>query len=169
MDKKELKTLVVYYTLEENCQFVANSIGFAIGADTERIKTKKNINPKNFMKYIVGGKQVIFKEKPEILPIDKELNNYDLLFIGTPTWAGNFTPALRTFLDKYKIKDKHIALYCCCVGNEGKTLVNLKKELEEDNKIVDELVLKEPIKKNKEDIMVTVKNWATEVLKRVQY
>ncbi len=168
MDKGELKALVVYYTLEENCQFVANSIGFAIGADTERIKTKKNINPKSFMKYIVGGKQVIFKEKPEILSIDKDLNNYDLLFIGTPTWAGNFTPAIRTFLEKYKIKDKYIALYCCCGGNEGNTLENLKKELE-GNRIIDELVLKEPIKKNKEDIMVTVKGWATEVFKRVRY
>jgi len=40
------------------------------------------------------------KEKPELKAFDKDLDKYDLIFIGTPVWAFNYTPAIYTFFEK---------------------------------------------------------------------
>lgn len=162
MGEEKNKKLVIYYSLTGNTKFIADSIGFSIGADMLEIKPKKEIKNKGILRYFWGGKQVILEEKPELLPMKVDLEDYDLIFIGTPVWAGHYNPVFRTFLDKHKIKDKKIAIYASCKGNCSKALEKLKEELKE-NEIIDELCFTEPINDSKEDIMVSIKKWAQEI------
>ena len=53
------------------------------------------------------------------------LADYELIVIGTPVWAFNFTPPIRTFLKENKIIGKKIILFCTHAGAMGKTLANL--------------------------------------------
>jgi flavodoxin len=83
----------------------------------------------NFLKYLTGGRQTVMKEKPSLQPFDKDPMDYDLIFIGTPVWAWNFTPAVRTFISKSDLKGKKTAVFCCHNGSAGKTLDNMKAAL----------------------------------------
>jgi flavodoxin len=134
-----MKTLIVFYSLTGNVKKIAAAIATATGGDLLEIKTKKEIPTSGFGKYFWGGKQVMRKEMPELLPFGKNPNDYDLIFIGTPVWAGNFAPAIRSFLASAKLQNKKIALFCSHGGDSaGSTFVNLAKELA-DNEIIDKI------------------------------
>jgi len=158
-----MKTLVAYYSLEGNTKFIGQKIAEAVGADLLELKPKKEtIKPHSFSKYFWGGKQVMMKEKPELLSFDHHPEEYDLLFIGTPVWAWNFTPPLGTFFSQVKLGGKKIALFCSHAGAMGKTFENMEKELF-GNKIVGKIDFKEPLKNNPEDCAEQAKRWAIEI------
>ena len=158
-----MKTLVVYYTLEGNTRFIAQKIAEATGADVLELRPKKEtVKPHSLSKYFWGGKQVMMKEKPELLPFDLNPEDYDLLFIGSPVWAWNFTPPLGTFFSQVKLTGKKIALFCSCGGAKNKTLENMEAELP-GNKIVGKIDFKEPLKNNPEECAEKAKRWAIEI------
>ena len=128
-----MKKLVVYYSLEGNTRFIAETIAAYAGADLLELKQKKDINPKGLMKYFSGGCQVILKSKPELSALDKDPRNYDVIFIGTPIWAGSFTPPLRTFFSMVALKSKKIALFTTSKSGVGKTLEKMEKHLPEND------------------------------------
>ncbi|MFA4859013.1 MAG: flavodoxin [Candidatus Margulisiibacteriota bacterium] len=153
------KTLVVYYSLEGNTQFVAETIAAILRADILKIQPQKEINAGNFMKYLWGGRQVVMRETPTLLPLDKNPNDYDTLIIGTPVWAFTFAPPLRTFLSENKIIGKKIGLFCTHEGVPGHTLQHMKNLLP-DNQFIGALEINLPIKKNPKKIIAAVEDWA---------
>lgn len=159
-----MKMLVVFYSLEGNTKFIAESIAAATGADILELKPKKEINTKGFMKYFWGGKQVMMKETPEILPLGKNPQEYDTIFIGTPVWASNYSPPLRTFFSTAKLSDKKIALFCSCGGSSDKTFEGMRTALA-GNEIIGEFELAEPLK-NKNDSAAKAKKWAKEMVQK---
>ena len=106
-----MKVLVIFYSLEGHTKLLANAIAKVTGADILEVKPKKEITKKGFMKYLKGGGQVIRKVEPEILPLSLDPNDYDLLFIGTPVWAGGYAPALRTFFSTVGFCGKKVAFF----------------------------------------------------------
>lgn len=69
------------------------------------------------------------KETPKLKEYKIDPANYDLVALGTPVWAFNFTPPIRTFLKENKISGKKIILFCTHGGATGKTFANLSKSL----------------------------------------
>jgi flavodoxin len=161
MNEESLKKLVVYYSFEGNTRFIAESIAEGTGADILEMKPKKDLKSNGFMKYFWGGRQVIFKEKPELMEFDKNPEDYDMIFIGTPVWASSYAPALSTFFDMVKLNGKKIALFCCNGGGKGKTFTNMRLALK-NNDVIGEIEFKEPLKKSKEESKKRAIQWATE-------
>ena len=159
-----MKKLVVYYSLEGNTKLIAQKIAEATGADLLELKLKKEtIDPHSLSKYLWGGRQVVMKEKPELFPFEVDPNQYDLLFIGTPVWAWNYSPPINTFLSGTKLADKKIALFCSHGGAMEKTFKNMEKELA-GNKIVGKIDFEEPLKNNPEECAEKAKRWAIEII-----
>jgi len=131
------KTLIIFYSFEGSTRFVSDAIAQEIKADILELKVRNDIKTKGFMKYFWGGKQIFQKKAPELLPFDRDPDDYELIFIGTPVWAFTYAPALRTFFNKIKLKDKKIALFCCHEIGQAKAIENMKKELE-GNDIISE-------------------------------
>lgn len=131
-----MASLVVYYSLEGSTRLIAENVADALGADLLELKpVKEDINPKNFLKFFRGGRQVVQKKTPELAPYDKDIGKYDTIVIGTPVWAFNYAPPIRSFLSQVTIKDKKLAFFCCHEGTPGKTLDNLEKDIP-GNKII---------------------------------
>ncbi len=143
---QEPKVLVVYYSLQGSTQFIANSIAEAVGADVVELQPKKPY-PKGFLKFVIGAFQTLFKKSPELQPFDKNPKDYDLIFLGTPVWAGNYTPACRTFLSQAALTGKTIALFLCCGGNAGSTIAKLKQDIT-DALVIGDIVFKDPVKQD---------------------
>lgn len=121
-----MKVAVIYYSLEGNTKKVAGKIANKFNADIYELKELKNkITNTGFSKYFWGGKQVVTKQKPQIEKINFNPEEYDLIFIGTPSWVATYAPVLRTFFSKYDIKNKKIGLFCCHGGGPGR---NNKKD-----------------------------------------
>jgi flavodoxin len=124
------KILVAFYSLTGNTKKLAQAVAVAGGGELMEIRTKNEIPNKGFIKYWVGGRQVMKKELPELAPFGKEPNDYDLIFVGTPVWAGDLVPAVRSFLAQAKLKGKRIALFCAHGGdNPGRAFIGLEKKL----------------------------------------
>lgn len=142
-----MKSLVVFYSFEGNTKYIAEKIATVTNSDILELKPIKDLKSTGFMKYLWGGRQVVTGIKPELMEITQDFTQYDTIFMGTPVWAFSFTPAFNTFLSNYKFNDKNIALFCCHGGNKGKTFINMR-ELLKDNNIIGEIDFKEPIKEN---------------------
>jgi flavodoxin len=128
----EMKTLVVFFSLEGNTAYVADTIKEKTGADLLRLVPKKAYHDKGFAKFFWGGKSAVMAEKPELEPYDVNLDNYERIVFGFPVWASNFTPPLRTFIEenREKIKDKQIAAFACQSGSGAeKAFVKLAKSI----------------------------------------
>ena len=157
-----MKKLVIYYSFEGNTKFIAENIAQAIDADILELKPVNNIKSHGLMKYVWGGKQVIFGNKPQLEKFDKNPQDYDLIVFGTPIWSFTYAPALATFLDENKLTGKKVGLFCCDGGNKGKTFIKLR-EVVKGNEILGEIEFKEPIKGDLEKAN-RAKQWASLLL-----
>lgn len=158
-----MKSLIVYYSLEGNCKFISEKIQAITNSDILRLKPVKDIKSKGFARYIWGGKQVVMNIKPKLEEFDKNINDYDVIFLGTPVWAGSFAPALNTFLSENEIKNKKVVLFCCSGGGQGKTFEKLKERLQ-GNKILGEIDFIEPLSKNKEMVNDEIEGWINKLV-----
>lgn len=165
MAEKELKKLVIYYSLDGNTKFIAENIALATNADLLQLKLQKEISRIPLIKQFMGGMQSSLKKRPEIDALDKNPENYDTIFIGTPVWAGTFASPYNTLFSKVSLKNKNIALFCCYAGSKGKTFDEFKKQLEGNN-IVGETEFKSPAKTNKDENASNARKWATEIIKK---
>lgn len=154
-----MKKLIIYYSLDGNTRFLAQSIAKGIEAELLELKPENDISPRGFMKYFWGGKQVTMKEKPALLPFDINPPDYDIIFIGTPVWAWRHAPAVESFFTAVQLRDKKIGLFCCHGGGKGKTLVKMKDRLA-GNDIIGEIDFKEPLRYNKDACSDKALSWA---------
>lgn len=154
-----MKTIVVYFSLEGNTKYVADIIAEYIKADTLRLEPVKDYHRGNFSKFFWGGKSVVFGEKPKLVSYNFDANKYDLIIIGTPVWAGSFTPPVKTFLRENDLSNKKIALYACNSGDDAeKCFSKLKQEIPNSD-VIATLTLAEPKVKQLEENSVKIKEF----------
>jgi flavodoxin len=158
-----MKILVVYYSFEGNTRFAAETIARIAGADIMELKPVKEISTHGFMKFVWGGRQAVMKKKPALLPMSINPEKYDLIIVGTPVWAFTVAPPLNTFFEEYSIKDKTIALFCCHEGNFGKTFIRMRSAFE-GNRIIGQLDVFAPLKKNKDASAEKIVSWTEDIL-----
>jgi flavodoxin len=158
-----MKALVVYYSLEGNTRFIAESIAEAVGADLLELKPTEDIPSKGFMKFVRGARQVITRKQPELQPLDSNPQDYGILFIGSPVWAGTYTPALRSFFASAPIKGKKVAVFCCHGGGKGRTLGKMGQALE-GNELVGEMDFLEPLRKGRDEKGKKAADWAGRIV-----
>ena len=153
-----MKSLIVYYSLGGNTKLIAEEIAREIDCDVIQLKLQKELPSKGFMKYVWGGKQVVFNEKPALEPFNIDVDNYDLIIMGTPVWAGKFASAFNTFFSEVSLKNKNIVLFCCYAGAEGKTFDSFKRKLE-GNKVLGQMGFRDPLKKDREENIKKAREW----------
>ena len=153
-----MRALTIFYSLEGNTSLIANAIN-------DELQGEQEIPSKGFRKYLWGGKQVLFGEKPEINDVKIDFSQYDIIVFGTPIWASNFVPVFNIFFEKYSIKNKKIALFCCHGGGkEGKAFIKFKEQLQ-GNHILGEMAFKDPLKKDRENNILNTKSWIKSIIK----
>ena len=125
-----MKILIAFYSLSGNTKKLAQAVGEAAGGEVFEIQTKVKFPKIGFLKYLNAGWQACRKELPAIVGFGKNIDDYDLIFLGTPVWGDNFVPAVRSFLKQNAPRNKKVALFCAHGGDTpGQSLTNLEKEL----------------------------------------
>ncbi len=142
-----MKAVIVYYSMSGNTASTAEKIAAALDADLLRIDPVKNYPDKGFRKFFWGGKSAVMGETPALQPYGFEADKYDLIIIGTPVWAANITPPVRSFIKEQKtaLIGKKIAAFACQSGNGAeKAFTKLEQYLEGDP-LRAKLILTEPV------------------------
>lgn len=148
-----MKTLVVYYSLEGNTQYVADKICGRIGADSLRLIPIKYYSDKGVTKFLWGGMSAVMKEKPELERYDVDLSSYDRVVIGFPVWASTFAPPVRTFIEDNKeaLAGKEIIVFTCQAGNGAEKAISKLGQLLEPEIIKMSAIFIDPKQKQSAD------------------
>ena len=113
-----MKRIIVYYSLSGNTEEAVKTIAEKLNCETLKIDTVKAM-PKSFAaRILVGGGQVAMNKIPELKPIDKDLSEYDEIFIGTPIWNSKGVPAINAFLLDNSICQKVTGLIITSGGGD---------------------------------------------------
>ena len=163
-----MKALVVFYSLEGNTEKSAKIIKDELGSNAEilRLEPVKDVNKKGIMKFVHGGRQAMKEMEIELKPYTVDMKNVDIVFIGTPIWAGKSAPAINTFLKANDLNGKKVAFFFCSgSGNPGKTVSTLKTKLS-GAQIIGEINLKMPAVRAIEEQEGQLKKWVKEILEK---
>jgi flavodoxin len=124
-----MKSLVVYYSYEGHSALIAGSLARLLGADTRRLETQDDKIRGGVAKFFWGGKMVLSKKMPPLKPVDIDINQYDLIVVGAPVWAGSPAPPLLSFLRDAGISGKRVAFYLCHLGGLSRAKEKLEAAL----------------------------------------
>ena len=127
-----MKTAVVYFSLSGNTEYAAEKIAAELGADLIRLEPEKAYPTKGFMKFFVGGKGAVSKAAPALKPYEFAAEDYGMIVLGMPLWAGRVTPPINTFVQENReaLQGKQIAAFVCSSGGSPeKALEQLRAAL----------------------------------------
>ena len=122
-----MKKLVVFYSYTGHTKMIAESIQRKLNCDILEIKPVKP--------YSTDYQTVVDEEQnnssvgktPDIQKIDKNLNDYDEIIIGTPVWWYTIAPVIRTFLTQNDLSNKTIKPFATNAGWLGHTFQEIQK------------------------------------------
>ena len=137
-----MNILITYYSRTNITEKVAIKLKEELNCDLEEIIDKKNRSGP--ISYLISGFQAARSIPANIKEIEKSPENYDLVIVGTPVWAGTMSTPILAYLKENKEKLNNIAFFCTCGGSEGSTFENMEK-----------LISKKPLKTlslNKKDL-----------------
>lgn len=125
-----MKKAVVFYSLSGNTQAAAKEIAEGIGADLIELKLVKPFPTEKSKQLALGGMQAMFGMKPAIQELSKNIKEYDVLILETPIWAGTIAAPVHSFLNKYQVLDKIVAVFTFSDGGDNKRCIaKLSKRL----------------------------------------
>lgn len=121
-----MKTMIIYYSESGNTKQVAKTLSTQLTADLAEIEDTK---PRNgFRGKILSSVDAFRENKTETIPQKIDLEEYGVVYFGTPTWASNASPAIITIIDKCDLQGKDVVLFATMNGSGGRSAINRMKE-----------------------------------------
>ena len=141
-----MKTAIVYYSMLGNTKYVAEKIAQKLSVDIICLEPVKAYPDKGVRKFFWGGKSAVMGETPKLQPYQFQAKEYDTIIFGTPVWASNFAPPIRTFIQENKsaLEGKKIAAFLCFSGGGADKAIEKLKQCLGIDKLAAELVLIDP-------------------------
>ncbi len=115
-----MKTLVVFYSRDGHTKRIALSLADLLKADCEELIDLAN--RRGIRGWLFAGRDAMRRKLTRLQKSAKPPADYDLVVIGSPVWAGNITPAVRTYLAEYGRQIKRAAFFCSKGGTAAKNL-----------------------------------------------
>ncbi|MGB9856732.1 MAG: flavodoxin [Dictyoglomaceae bacterium] len=129
--------LIVYYSWSGNTRKAAEIIHKYVGGKIIEIEPEKPY-PKSYNDTVRQAKKEIeAKYKPPIKPKVEGINEFDIIFIGTPNWWSTIAPPVATFLSEHDFSGKTIIPFCTHGGGGKGRIVEDISKLCPDSKILE--------------------------------
>ena len=123
------KSIVIYYSWSGTTRRLARKIADAAKADIAEIHTVTPY-PTDYNEVAEQAKLEVEKGfMPEIRDDLPNLKDYDVVYLGTPTWWYHISPPLASYLARHgkELEGKHVMPFCTNGGQEGSTLADIAK------------------------------------------
>ena len=106
------KVLIAYFSRSGNTQEIANQIQAITGGDIFEIQLATPY-PEDYQACVDQAKKEIESGyKPELKEKIKNIESYDVIFIGTPNWWSTIAPPVTTFLSELDLSGKTVVPFC---------------------------------------------------------
>jgi len=121
------KTLVVYYSRTGTTRKVAQLIASTMECDIEEVRDARN--RRGPIGFLLGGKDAFRKKLTTIEAVERDPADYGLVIVGTPVWASTMTPAIRTYITRYRERFPDVAFFLTTGGSGIKSTFDDMREL----------------------------------------
>ncbi len=157
-------TIIVYYSLEGNVDFLCRAMAKQNGADLCRLETVKEYPKKGLMKFLHGGRDASFGFKPELKTEVPDLSNYSRVILACPVWAGKMAAPLASYIEASDFTGKEVfAIVSSGGGSAEKCLAQISSSVEaKGSKLKDSVTFVNPIK-NAEASLEKIKDFAQKI------
>lgn len=121
------KVLIVYYSRTGNTRTMARQIQEATGGDIVELETVQPY-PADYNATVEQAKKELNSNfKPSLKVTADNIEPYETIFIGSPSWWGTFAPAVRTFLSQHDFSGKNMVPFITHEGSGlGKSVNDLR-------------------------------------------
>ena len=134
--------LIVYLSRTNNTKAIAEIIHKNVGGKLVALELEKPY-PENYQATV---QQVVTENETGYLPPLKtkidSIHNYDVVFIGFPTWGMKLPPPMKTFLRQYDLKGKTVIPFNTNAGYGVGSGFETVKELCPDSKVLEGFEMK---------------------------
>lgn len=121
------KTIIVYFSYTNHTKEIAEKIQRTLNCDMLELHPETPYSTDYNTLVAELEKEENRVEIPKIKPINKNLEEYDTIILGTPVWWYTCAPVIRTFLTETNLANKKIIPYATNAGWLGTTLEDIKK------------------------------------------
>lgn len=130
-----MKTLVAYFSATGTTKNLAERLSNLKKADLFEIVPKERYTEKDLDWRNNNSRSSIemnnLKSRPEILNKVKDMNSYDIIYLGFPIWRYRAPTIINSFLESYDLNNKRIIPFATSGGSKiGKTNHYLKDSCE---------------------------------------
>lgn len=156
----KMKTLIIYYSDTGKTKTVSKTLAEELNADI--IEIKDATQKKGLLTKIGNSIDAFREKKTKIKPEKINIDDYSLIYIGTPTWASNPTPAIITLIDRLQLKNKDVIIFTTLNNNGGE---NTLKRMNEKIKLRGGRVISEFKIKTKDKTLKGIQNETKKIIK----
>lgn len=154
------KQLIVYFSRSNNTETIANYIKDATDADIIRIEPAEAYSP---IDSICGARvaiEIANDIRPEIKTKIANLQDYDVIFVGSPLWQGSLSSPVKTLLSSYDFSGKTIVPFITC-GSQGlgHSIDDIKKLIPQSTLLEGKAIKASDVKDAKNDVT----KWLNEI------
>lgn len=154
------KILIVYYSHSGNTQEVATLIQNVTGGDILEIKPVTDYTKVYDDLTKQAQKEIESGYKPALKTKVTNIEQYDVIFIGSPCWWSTVAPPVATFLTSYDLSDKTVIPFMTHEGSGmGHSESDIKKLCPESTILSGLPVRGSAVKQAKTDVI----NWLREL------
>lgn len=119
VDFANKKILIAYYSYSGNTKHVAEAIQAEVNGNLFEIKTDASY-PEDSGKMIEQAKTEIKNNyRPRLSNFVHNIEQYDIIFLGSPIWWGTITPQVSSFLDNYNLSGKIVIPFITHGGSDA--------------------------------------------------
>ncbi|HEY3298120.1 MAG TPA: flavodoxin, partial [Armatimonadota bacterium] len=125
---KGKKILVAYFSHTGHTRTIANQIHKNVGGDIFEIKTVSPY-PTNYQTLVnQAKKEQKANYRPKLATKVKNMDAYDVVFVGYPNWWGTMPMPVFSFLEQYNFSGKTIIPFCTHGGGGfGQSVADITK------------------------------------------
>lgn len=111
-----MKSLIAYYSRTDITRKLAEDIAETLGADIEEITTTEKYTGK--IGYARAGKHAISEKIVETGKQKHDPANYDVVYLGTPVWAGKSSTPLISYIKNNEGRFREVRFFATA-GSSG--------------------------------------------------
>ena len=120
--------LIVYYSWSNgNTEGIATQLQQAVGGELEKLQMVTPYSG-SYDDVVAQGQQEVNRGfQPRLVPMSVNVEDYDIVAIGTPTWWYTMAPPVLTFLKSVNWKGKTVVPFMTHGGWPGHVIEDIKK------------------------------------------
>ena len=142
-----MSVLLVYYSRTGRTKKIAETIQSALNCEIERIQDTKN--REGIIGWLSAGRDAGKKATTKLQGVQLNPSDYNVVIIGSPTWNGQVSVPIRSYIQQHQEGLTHVALFSTGDVDKGSAIENMKGMLKKKVFVSMHLIREKEIDNNK--------------------